>query len=250
MRVRGYATGAPCWADVSTGDPGGAQAFYTDLFGWRASTAEGYSLFQLGDRPVAGLAPVADPGDPPAWLIYVTVADVEITAKHVEEAGGRVLMRPVDMGEAGRTALFVDPTGAVFAGWQPGIFRGANAFNEPGALCWYTLSSPDPATALAFYAEVFGWRSRPDDSSPGGFELINGEDSVAGLLPGPTPGWTAYLMVDDCLAAVERAAELGGRCVRPAVDTPLYRYAHVSDPGGARFAVAQLAPEVRRALAT
>jgi hypothetical protein len=176
------------------------------------------------------------------------VADVDLAAKTVEAAGGQVLLDPVDMGDAGRTALFADPTGGVFAGWQPGAFRGAAVSTEPGALCWFGLTTPDPPVARAFYAELFGWRERPDESSPGGHEWLNGEDVVAGVLPGATATWTAYLMVDDCTAAMARAAALGGRAVGAAVDTPLCRYAYLADHGGARFAVAELAPEVRRAL--
>jgi predicted enzyme related to lactoylglutathione lyase len=233
---------------VSTPDPVSAQRFYSALFGWRTGAVGGYTLFQLVDRPVAGLAPVGDPAGPCAWLVYFTVSDVDITAKVVDSAGGQVLLEPVEMGEAGRTALFADPTGGVFAGWQPGMFRGAEASTEPGALCWYGLTSPDPVAARAFYAEVFGWRDRPDESSPGGHEWLNGEDVVAGVLPGSRAGWTPHVMVSDCAAAVSAAAQLGGMALGPAVDTPLCRYAYLADPGGARFAVAELAPEVRRAL--
>ena len=35
MRVRGYAEGVPCWAELESSDPGGAAAFYRELFGWR-----------------------------------------------------------------------------------------------------------------------------------------------------------------------------------------------------------------------
>jgi predicted enzyme related to lactoylglutathione lyase len=248
MKIRGYAPGAPCWADVSTPDPATARRFYSHLFGWKTDDAGGYTVFRLGDNPVAGLAPTTDPGGPCAWLVYITVSDVDITAKVVDAAGGQVLLEPCEMGEAGRTALFADPTGGVFAGWQPGMFRGAQASTEPGALCWYGLTSPEPAATLAFYAEVFGWRERPDESSPGGYEWRNGEDVVAGVLPGPRAGWTAHVMVADCVATVVRAEALGGRLLGQAVDTALCRYAYLADPGGARFAVAQLAPEVRRAL--
>jgi predicted enzyme related to lactoylglutathione lyase len=233
---------------VSTLDPGATRRFYSRLFGWRTGTAGGYTVFQLGARPVAGLAPVTTASGPCAWLVYITVSDVDIAAKVVDAAGGQVLLEPVEMGDAGRTALFADPTGGVFAGWQPGAFRGAQASTEPGAVCWYGLTSPEPAAARAFYAEVFGWRERPDRSAPSGYEWLNGEDVVAGVQPGPRAAWTAYVQVSDAAATVARAETLGGRSLGSPVDTALCRYAHLADPGGARFAVAQLAPEVRRAL--
>lgn len=248
MRIRGYAPGTPCWADVSSAGPEVSQDFYADLFGWEPRASDGYTLFRLAGRTVAGLGPVGAPGDVPAWLMYITTADVELTAKAVDAAGGRVLLSPVGMGEAGRTALFADPAGAVFAAWQPGIFRGAEVFNEPGALCWYGLTTPDPAGARAFYREVFGWSDERDRSVPDGYEWLNGGDAVAGVLPGDTAAWTAYVMVRDCVDTLTRAVELGGSRDGAPVDTALCRYAHVVDPGGARFAVMELAPEVRRAL--
>ncbi len=56
----GYAAGTPCSVDVSTPDMEQTNAFYSDLFGWTASTvsdpqAGGY--FMLGDELVAAAGP-------------------------------------------------------------------------------------------------------------------------------------------------------------------------------------------------
>lgn len=52
------------WADLFTADPAAAQAFYTGLFGWEATTIERtttsgthpYIVLANGGEPVAGLA--------------------------------------------------------------------------------------------------------------------------------------------------------------------------------------------------
>jgi predicted enzyme related to lactoylglutathione lyase len=242
MRIRGYASGTPCWADVAGPDLADAQRFYGELFGWTLAESEP-TRWELRGQPVAGFSR----GGPPAWSMYVSVDDVVVATRAVTAAGGHVVREPVDVSTAGRSAMCTDPSGARFTLWQRGGFGGARLFNEPGAVCWYELASPDPGTAAAFYGDVFGWQARPDDATPDGFEWINGEDSVAGLVPG-NAGWQVHLMVDDCLGTAERVAELGGRTLGPPTDTAMCRQARLADPGGATFVVAELAAEVRRAL--
>jgi len=75
------------WADLFTVDPAAAQAFYTGLFGWEATTIERtttsgthpYIVLANGGEPVAGIArrpsrlPEAVHG---RWVGYVSVPDV------------------------------------------------------------------------------------------------------------------------------------------------------------------------------
>src|SRR5437773_188328 len=54
-------------------------------------------------------------------------------------------------------AFFADPTGAVFGGWQPKSFSGADLVNEPGSLCWNEVLTRDSEADKRFYPAVFGW---------------------------------------------------------------------------------------------
>ena len=74
-----------------------------------------------------------------------------------------------------------------------------------------------------------------------------GEESIAGIdqmgvdWHGIPPHWLIYITVDDCDAAAARAEELGGAINRPPADVPnVGRFAVLTDPGGALFAVIQL----------
>ncbi len=242
MRVRGYAAGTPCWVDVSSPDPVATQRFYGTLFGW--STAESSARrtpFRLGDLAVAGMRR----NEPAQWLTYFATDDLATTAKAVAAAGGAVLQGPTVVGVEGQAALFADPAGAAFAGWERGAFCGAQVTNEPNAVCWHELATPDIEGARAFYGQVFGWAE-----GPGEWQTEHG--SVAGIVTMDNQHvramWTVCFMVSDCAAAAARAVELGGRVVAGPRDEPGGRVAQLADQCGARFTVIELPPEIAATL--
>ena len=115
-------------------------------------------MARLGGKAVGALYErSADQPGPPAWLSYVTVEDADATASRSGELGA------TDLGavrrHGGRTmAVLQDPTGAVFAIWQPGQSIGAELVNDPGAITMNQLNTGDPEAASGFYSELFGWR--------------------------------------------------------------------------------------------
>ncbi len=52
---------------------------------------------------------------PPAWGIYLTVDNVDETAKKAKALGGKVLIEPRDIPEVGRFCVLQDPQGAWFS---------------------------------------------------------------------------------------------------------------------------------------
>jgi len=54
-------------------------------------------------------------GAPPHWGAYVTVDDVDATARRAEELGGKVLVPPQDIPGVGRFCVVQDPQGAVIS---------------------------------------------------------------------------------------------------------------------------------------
>ena len=63
--------------------------FYGALFGWETEDypgGEGYVMVKVGGEAVGGMMalPPECAGMPPAWGVYVTVADVDATARQVE----------------------------------------------------------------------------------------------------------------------------------------------------------------------
>jgi predicted enzyme related to lactoylglutathione lyase len=250
-----YAPGTPAWVDLGTPDPAAAKTFYESLFGWElldmGPDAGGYMIATKDGKQVAGLGPQqGPPGAPPWWTTYIYIEDADATAKAIEAAGGNVMAPPFDVMEAGRMAVFTDAEGAVCAIFQPNQHRGAQLVNEPGSFGWNELASRDIDGAKKFYGEVFGWQGDTQEMGPmtytewklngttiGGMRAIGDMDP-----PGMPANWLVYFVTDDTDAAVGRVTAGGGQVMMPPTDIPPGRFAIVSDPQGAMFALIKLNP--------
>lgn len=112
--------GAFCWADLNTPDQACAETFYEGLFGWRVMPGQGkesgYLHIVNGENYIGGVPPARHGStEPPHWLIYFAVADVDKTFQRAKEMNARSLLRPMDFEGVGRVAMLADPQGAVFA---------------------------------------------------------------------------------------------------------------------------------------
>jgi uncharacterized protein len=251
-----HVPGTFSWPELSTTDQKAGVEFYKSLFGWDVNEqpmgpGETYSIFTLRGKDVAAgytMRPEErQSGAPPHWNLYVTVANVDESAKRAESLGAKVLAAPFDVMDAGRMAVLQDPTGAVFHLWQPGKNIGVKILNEPGALCWSELTTRDPKAAEAFYTSLFGWT--PKHSAPSAVMdytefSIQGQPSVGMMampahMPPHVPSyWMPYFQVEDCDAAVAKAKALGASVMVGPQDIPnTGRFAIVKDPQGAVMAV-------------
>src|SRR4051794_4673192 len=109
--------GAPSWVDLSTPDVDASVRFYGELFGWEAGEAGpveetgGYRVVAKGGPLGAGLGPLQQEGQPPAWTTYIATADADDPAARATDAGGQVFFPPFDVLDAGRMTLIADATG-------------------------------------------------------------------------------------------------------------------------------------------
>ena len=257
----GYEPGTPSWVDLGTGDVEAAARFYESIFGWTHESAGpdagGYGFFLSGGKQVAGVGPLQDPQQPPAWSSYITVEDLDATAESVGRLGGQVVVPAMDLpSDAGRMAVFADPTGAVISGFQPRQHKGAELVNEPVSLAWNEHTSRDPETAQAFYRELFGWEFRrlegEGDRPPYWtfHSQSSGDAPLGGMLemdenfPEGLPNfWGVYFAVADTDETVEKAKAEGATVHVEPFDTPPGRIANIGDPGNAAFYVIQLNPD-------
>jgi uncharacterized protein len=245
---RTYAPGTPSWVDLGSPDPAAAAAFYGDLFGWKAEMspdpeAGGYGLFTLRGRNVAGLGPQMNPGMPPFWAVYLSVADADATAAAAAAAGATVLVEPMDVLDAGRMAVLADPVGSFISVWQPSQHIGAELVNENGTFTWNELATTDLAAAKSFYQDVFGWGLSDEGSSDtAALFTVDGNVTCGAHTAGEGefPAWSVWFSVDDCDASAAKVTELGGSVLMPPDDMDFGRGSVVADPHGAVFGIGKM----------
>ncbi len=110
--------GAFSWNELMTTDIEGAKTFYAEMFSWQLEDINNempYTLAKINGQESAGLmtTPPEAKGMPPMWGAYVTVDDVEVSAKQAEALGGKILMEARDIPEVGRFCVISDPQGAM-----------------------------------------------------------------------------------------------------------------------------------------
>jgi uncharacterized protein len=245
------ATGTISWVDLASGDMEATKAFYAGIFGWTAQAATepeygGYTTFMKDGKDVAAAAPKMGEDQPEQWSTYISVEDAAATAAKAAQAGGRILMEPMEIPNSGIMAVLMDPTGAAIGLWQPGQFKGAGLFNSPGSVGWNELATRDVPTAAKFYQAVFGWEPHPTGEGKDAYtEFMVGNRHIGGMIDmnlkelpeSIPPHWLPYFMVQDCEATAAKAGQLGGKVMSPPMKITEGIFAVITDPRGAAFAI-------------
>jgi uncharacterized protein len=277
-----YPPGVPCWLDTMQPDPGAAKEFYGGLFGWEfdnrapQGSPGPYYVAQLSGRDVAAIGGPSDAGASPIWNTYTAVESADRATTRVRQAGGNVISEPMDVPDAGRTAVFADAQGAVFSVWEAGAFIGAQLVNEPGTWNFSELHTRDPEVAARFYRAVFDWEffdfemgesaytfftldgygnflaksnQRVREAIEAGGDFAKFTNAVATLVDqsseqsaGNAAHWSVTFAVDDADAIAANAERLGGKVVVPPFDVEPVRMTVLADPQGAVFTASKFQP--------
>ncbi len=111
------APGALCWNELASSDLDASPGFYKSLFGWTTDAFEGgpmrYLTIKNGDATNGGMRET-QPQEPPHWLVYFAVEDVDAGVEQVKALGGSTVAGPFEM-SMGKIAVVRDPQSAVFA---------------------------------------------------------------------------------------------------------------------------------------
>lgn len=112
-----FRVGSIISADLTVPEAEQVRDFYQAVIGWQVEDFEmgGYNDYLLktadGQQPVGGVCHARgdNQGLPPVWLVYVSVADLEQSAKTCVDLGGKILTRN------DQYAVIQDPAGAILA---------------------------------------------------------------------------------------------------------------------------------------
>jgi predicted enzyme related to lactoylglutathione lyase len=246
--------GSFIWYELLTPDPDAAAAFYGEVVGWTAESANqpgiDYRIFSASGTPVAGHMKLpegaASSGMRPGWLGYIGVDDVDSTVAQIEDSGGKVHMPAMDLEGVGRMALLADPQGVPFYVMRGASDEASTSFSpmKSGHCNWNELSTPDQDGALAFYTSRFGWEK--GDVMPmgemGGYQFIEHGGGMIGAImtspPGRPAGWNFAFGVPRIDAAAGRIPAAGGTIHHGPIEVPGGDWVIMaSDPQGAAFMV-------------
>jgi predicted enzyme related to lactoylglutathione lyase len=108
------------WNELFANDWKKADRFYTELFGWKPTQDMDmgpemgtYHMFGRDRFMYGGM--MNNPKDapaPPHWLHYVLVDSADAAAERAKQAGGQVIMGPMDVPGNDRVAVILDAQGA------------------------------------------------------------------------------------------------------------------------------------------
>ena len=114
------------WIDISVDDAAGLRDFYKNVVGWQSEDVSmgeysDYSMLMPGsDEAVSGIchARGSNADLRGGWLIYIIVADVNVSAASCKANGGKVVVEPRGLA-GGQFCIIEDPSGATAALYQP-----------------------------------------------------------------------------------------------------------------------------------
>jgi predicted enzyme related to lactoylglutathione lyase len=221
------------WHELNTTDIAAADAFYSQLIGWKSKPWEpnpSYTIWTLGREGRAGLYQIHEIPNvvtpPPHWLNYIGTADVDATVRQAVEFGGKVVTSAADVPRVGRMAVLQDPQGAMFA-VQARIERARWKEPQIGDFSWHELLTTNWQTAFDFYSKLFGWeKMQAMDMGPQGTYQIfgTGGHQLGGMFnpgqPPVGPQWLPYILVRDARKTAEATRELGAIVAKEPTEVP------------------------------
>jgi predicted enzyme related to lactoylglutathione lyase len=222
------------WHELNTTDIAAADAFYSELIGWKSKPWDpnpSYKVWTLGREGRAGLYQIHEVPNvvtpPPHWLNYIGTPEVDATVRQAVELGGKVVTPAADVPRVGRMAVLQDPQGAMFA-VSARLERVKWKEPQIGDFSWHELMTSNWQTAFDFYSKLFGWeKMQAMDMGPiGTYQIFGtGGHQLGGMfnpggMPGGGPQWLPYILVRDVKKTAEMTKEMGATIANEPTEVP------------------------------
>jgi predicted enzyme related to lactoylglutathione lyase len=256
--------GKVVWHDLITDVPEASKGFYGELFGWEFEevginrglfSAFDYTLIRHNGRLIGGMvdqAQLKTREDVSQWISLISVADVDAATDVVTAAGGTVLTAPLDLAQRGRSAVVIDPQGALVTLLQTNSRDPLDeAEADVGGFLWNELWTDDISAATEFYKQLAGYEDTSNTVQDNveinsRYRLLSSQGKArVGIMEIPvddlSPIWVSYLRIEDAAAldaSVARVEALGGAILLDPQDREIGgRVALIAGPSGAGIAL-------------
>jgi len=109
------------WHELHAGDGESAFAFYSGLFGWTKAEAMDmgpngvYQIFAIAGAQAGGMMTKMPQTPAPFWLYYFNVDALDAAITRVKDAGGQIIIDPMQVPGPMWIVHCLDPKGAMFA---------------------------------------------------------------------------------------------------------------------------------------
>ena len=119
-------TATPLTPGVAGADQLPTAPAVANQFGWQPETKDMgeaglYRVQMLGGKQAGGMMRHPMPGAPSCWVVYFFVEDLAVATKKGKQLGAVAMMESVPIPEVGAFSMLTDPTGAMFALFQPNM---------------------------------------------------------------------------------------------------------------------------------
>lgn len=238
------------WRELYTTDVNAAKRFYGEVLGWKFEESDmgggmKYTLCYAGSKQIAGMF-TPPPGTPTFWNPYLSVTDVDATAKTATANGAKIINGPMDIPNIGRMATLIDPQGGCMSIYRDAKGDGAWAMPKGGEFCWESLNTTDMEGSKKFYTTTMGWKAETTGAGAVFTTEAKENNQMASFNPTPpnTPtSWLCHVLIDNREAAIERTKRMGGKVLMDKIDVPnMGHFAVLMDPTGGVFSVFQATP--------
>lgn len=117
----------------------------------------------------------------------------------------------------------------------------------PNPVVHFEIIAKDPAAAVSFYNQLFGWGADADNEFHYGIVAKQGGEGIGGGIGGSPEGAesfvTFYVQVDDLDATLAQAEAMGATTVMPPMEIPgAVTMAQFVDPEGHRIGLVKSGP--------
>ena len=188
-------------------------------------------------------------GEPGRWNMYFAADDARDWPRNWPIPPVQLEFGPEEMGDTGVMVFFAPPGGGTTGVWQAGTHFGAARSNEPGALAWAELLTPEPQAAVGFFQQLFGHEVTEYPQDDGGTYttlMVNGTE-VAGIARVPGDARTPASRGGRCTSACPTSRTRSGRSgcgrrvlIEPEEGEEAGTIATLQDPQGGVFSLLEV----------